>query len=367
MTPLAEGITAQLEPLSIEWCPDGDGRQRLTLRSGRRRGVRWLGASEGIWRVRATERKNVGVTKCENAVMPTDEDEILDILDDFYYFRERTPGFALGPRADLVYAFASGRAVFSGVNATGPDPREYVEFARHDVGRGTSGGFINSLSNAKRSVHLSIQGFLQLHCLERLANKMNFPQLLELLDQLQAFPTRLVASLNRRRNVVEHEYSSVAENEARDFLDVAELFVTFCYRYFVGAVVSVYVGRCGSEECFEYALDPSAHEVVIQRVEAQNSLKSPHGIVHYNLSRTLPKNQLARIPLDKSHLNEWLPILNLLVYCTREAGFRLPRIGQHGQITPTQVELEVTNVRDEFGRRQTRSSETIYAPPRPEA
>jgi|GEM_PF-1961266 len=292
----------------------------------------------------------------------SDDKEIIDILFDAYYLANHTPGLASGVRVGTLYAFRSTRAGFSQVNPLGPEPRDYVEFAREDVARGNPAGFINSLSNSKRAVHLAVQAFLQLHCLTRMASKMNFPQLLELFDQLEAFPTRLVASLNKRRNIVEHEYSAVSEEEARDFLDVAELFVTLCYRYFGGAVIGVYVGKVGDDSCYEYRINPAEYSLVISRVHAPEYVQSTAGRIHFNIGRGSRKDVVEQIPLEKGTRAEWLSPMNLLVFCTRQTAFRLGRIGRPGEIVPSESEFEITNTRDEHGRRETKLTETIFAP-----
>ncbi len=293
--------------------------------------------------------------------MTSNDQEIFDILEDVYYTRTRA-GFAAPPRHQFVYCFRSVRASFSRVNPNGPDPREYVEFARDAVRRGGASACIDALSHAKRAIHLAVQSFLQLHCLTRVANKLNFPRQLELIDEIEAFPTRLMAILNRRRNEAEHEYSSVPEKEAREYVEMAELFVTMCYRYIAGAVVGVYAGKVNDERCFEYRIDPVGYTLEVRHVEAPNRIGTAIGTMHYNMTRSASRVTVANVPLDLAHKAEWLPGVNLLVYATRESAFRLPRLGAPGEIVPSEIEFEITNERDEFGRRQVKSSETTYAP-----
>jgi hypothetical protein len=292
--------------------------------------------------------------------MTPNDQEILDILEDVYYTRSRA-GFAAPPRNEFVYCFRSARASFSRVNPNGPDPREYVEFAREAVRRGDASACIDALSHAKRAIHLAVQSFLQLYSLTRLANKLNFPRQLDLLDEIGAFPTRLMALLNRRRNEAEHEYSAVPEAEAREYVEMAELFVTMCYRYIGGAVVGVYAGKISDERCFEYRIDAVGYTLEVREVEALSRVLAPIGTLHYNIGGTTPRKVIGNVPLDLAHKTEWLPGVNLLVYATRETAFRLPRLGAPGDIVPSEIQFEITNERDQFGRREVKSSETTYA------
>ena len=69
---------------------------------------------------------------------------------------------------------------------------------------------INAVANAKRAIHLCIDAFLRIYCLGKWASRKPFPVVLGLLSDLGAFPTRLVHSLNRRRNLIEHEYEQAS-------------------------------------------------------------------------------------------------------------------------------------------------------------
>ena len=125
-----------------------------------------------------------------------EREQIVGTLAEVYYIRGYSPGFARGARANLSYAVPSAKAGLPKVNPYGPEPREYVEFAKDDLARGGAAGAINAVSNAKRAVHLAVERLLQLHCLNRYANKTGFPGLLRLFDELEGFTTRMVGFKN---------------------------------------------------------------------------------------------------------------------------------------------------------------------------
>ena len=339
-------------PQPLAPSPEASSNDPDTLRS------RWIGCSSPMQLSHELGGRNTAEYVCM-----TDDSQVVGTLAEVYHIRGYSPGFERGFRQDLTYVVPSAKAGLPKINPQGPDPREYVEFAKDDLARGGASGAINALSNAKRAVHLSIERLLQLHCLNRYATKAGFPGLLRLFDELEAFPTRMVASLNKRRNVVEHEYASVGEDEARDFVEISDLFVRLCYRYFRSAVVGVYVGRVTSEACHEWRLNPIAYAVDVFDVQAATKVMTQHGPVHYNISRNTPRRLIEQIPITLARKSDWVPIVALWLYCTNEAAYRLKQLGTPGQIIPTICEYELRTEQDAQGRSLVHMTETTYAPP----
>jgi hypothetical protein len=298
--------------------------------------------------------------------------ELLGMLATLYFLPQFDPGFAVGRRAKLLYAVPSMRASFPKVNRKGPDPKDYLDFARKDLAQRSSSGAINAVANAKRAIHLSIESFLQVYCLQKVVVRKPFPVVLELLSELGAFPVRLVNSLNRRRNLIEHEYEQPSHEEAHDLVEIAELFVTLAYRFFRHAVVGVYVGSKHSEVCREWLLHPARSQVQVFEIASTDMIPTPGGVVHYNVNHEMPRALVETIPLDAEHKHDWLPILDLFVYCTKSEAFQLGNIGGPGVIVPSRVSFECTDNRDEHGRRQfvvrqfTSAPESLVLPERSE-
>lgn len=298
----------------------------------------------------------------QNGPVKSEDEVIADTLASHYEIRAYHPEFRdrFGDR--FAYALPSMRAGFSRINPNGADPREYVVFAASDARRGGAQGLINALGNAKRAVHLSVESLVQLYCLSRYARKRGFPGLLQLLQKLEAFPTQLMAVLNRRRNEVEHEYATPSESETTEFVEMAELFVGLCYRFFSGAVVGAYVGEVGTQVCREYRIDPQAYAVAVFDVNEPMHLSTPDGPIHYNMKRTTARSPVTSIPLDAEHEDQWAPIISLFAHCTNSDTYRLHELGRPGEIVPTICDLEFSSERDAFGRTVVRTTHETYAP-----
>ena len=298
----------------------------------------------------------------QNIDMKTDDQIIVETLAGHYEIRACHPEFRHRFGTRFVYALPSVRAGFSRINPNGAEPREYVVFAASDARRGDAQGRINALGNAKRAVHLSVESLVQLYCLSRYARKRGFPGLLQLFQKLEAFPTRLMAALNRRRNEVEHEYATPSDAETSEFVEMAELFVGLCYRFFGGAVVGAYVGEVRKDGCREYRINPQAYALTISEVDAPMVVTTPDGAVHYNMMRTSPRRLVSSVPLDAEHEDEWAPVLSLFAHCTNSDTYRLHELGRPGEIVPTICDLEFSSERDESGRTVVKTTQETYAP-----
>jgi len=117
-------------------------------------------------------------------------------------------------------------------------------------------------------------------------------------------------------------------------------------------VIGVYAGEVGSEICFEYLLNGANGSIDVFEVEAPQQLSTPDGFIHYNIQREDPKKFAQRIPLSRDLKEDWLPLLDLLIYCTKANSFRLPGIGPPGVIVPTKTHFTATDEEDDLGRRK---------------
>lgn len=274
-----------------------------------------------------------------------------EILSHHYFIKGIDRSFAVGNRSHLVYALPSAHAAFSRINPKGPDPENYLDYARGDLVAGAEQSTINALGNAKRAVHQAVDAFLVLHGLAEHFGKRNFPKKLEMLSEIGAFPTRLILSLNERRNLLEHEYSIVSRAEAESLVEVAEMFVGGAYAYFRESVIGVYVGESGSDACCEYLLDPLKAVLTISEVETAQTVDLPVGKIHVNILTEARRSEVRRINLNAVEKSSWLPYLQLMVYCTRRSTSKLLQGGPPGYIA--------------IGRSQVRYPETSGVPTSP--
>lgn len=246
----------------------------------------------------------------------------LSSLPDAYFVRGRDPDFATGRRANLVYAVPSRTLCYSGINPHGPDPLTYLQYARRDLASGTQQGAINAIGHSKRAVHLAIDKLLETYSLGRWIRR-RFPAKAEILAEMGALPTRMVSALNRTRNMVEHEYRSVQPEEVADFVELTELVLQVVYPFFQEATIGVCVGTAGSNECEEWYVAPGSGQLAILRPVVGWSDDLAIGRIHCDI---VPVDGPPRmtIPLSAARQAEWMPFVDVLVYCTRQRTLRLP-------------------------------------------
>ena len=102
-------------------------------------------------------------------------------------------------------------------------PRHYVRFAQADLVDGTQRGNLNAIHNAKRAIDCQMDQILwNLGLSEASANS---PRKFEILLSVEASAPELLGKLIRQRNLLEHEYRSASDREARDAVDIADLYV----------------------------------------------------------------------------------------------------------------------------------------------
>ena len=116
---------------------------------------------------------------------------------------------------------------FSIAYPKGLAPRDYLDFAELDFAEGKmQRNLINSISNAKRALHLEVETLCDAFGLAHSKKKAKtFPQKLEFIGNCGLVKQRLLAKLNETRNSVEHEYYVPTEDEVENFIDAVELFV----------------------------------------------------------------------------------------------------------------------------------------------
>ena len=247
-----------------------------------------------------------------------------------YHFRGHDADFSVGRRQKLRYAVKCLSVFLTQINSGGPEPIDYLKYAKSDLACKSDQGPINALSNAKRSVHLLIDTFLRMWSLDKLYSKSKFPEKLKLLSDLNALPVRMADMLNHKRNIIEHDYKSVTDKEAFDFVDVAEMLLLICQPYFRGAVVGAYVGIDDDNRCFEWCLKTRQNEVQVFEIKCDEFIETDFGRVHYNISENNERVLLSTVKVNKNNFDEWAPFLDLFMYLTKYENIRLMPVDKRG-------------------------------------
>ncbi|OCH38433.1 hypothetical protein [Vibrio cyclitrophicus] len=119
-------------------------------------------------------------------------------------------------------------------------PRHYLDYAIQDFEQDqkhkSERALVNSLSNAKRALHLQVETIAKGFGFPAPARGFaNFPQYLDYCEKCGVVTPRILRKLNSVRNAVEHDYYIPTQTEAEDFIDVVELFLAatdkFIYQF----------------------------------------------------------------------------------------------------------------------------------------
>lgn len=126
---------------------------------------------------------------------------------------------------NLRWGSSSPVSLKSGLDVT---PRVYLGYAMEDLSLGKgSRTFVNSVSNAKRALHLQAEIISNAFGINECYPKgmVPFPKRIEYLRDCGIVGERILRKYNKIRNSVEHDYYLPSEHEADDFIDVVELFI----------------------------------------------------------------------------------------------------------------------------------------------
>lgn len=111
----------------------------------------------------------------------------------------------------------------------GPKPATYLNFAKDDLNDAPSQrAWVNSLSNAKRALHFQVDLLSEAFGIKqaKLGKRLSFPEKLKFCVDCGVVGPRILNKINHLRNAVEHDYYIPTKDEAEDFVDVVELFLS---------------------------------------------------------------------------------------------------------------------------------------------
>lgn len=260
-----------------------------------------------------------------------------------YLLRGVVKDFAIGRRSNLRFAIESLSLNFCKLNDKGPEPFEYLEFAKADIKQGDLKGAINGLGNAKRAIHLTIKNILLAWGLLPSYKDENFPTQLQIFQELNAFPTKTLEALNRKRNIVEHEFTSVEITEVEELIDIAEMFLLIAYPFLRSVVVGGFVGILDDDKCYEWRISSNEGNVQIFLIQDAQYLDTEIGRIYFDFGEMKKGTPEKQIEIIKSNKSEWINYLDLLVYMTKKKTTMLekqtfPEVNYHHSI-PRQVFL----------------------------
>jgi len=146
----------------------------------------------------------------------------------------------------------------------------------------------------------------------------NFPTKLEIIERIEAFPTRLLKNLNKKRNLIEHEYDQIDFDEAEELVEITEIFLKLCYPYLKYSMIGTRLGEINSDKDIEWLLNCEKSEITISECYGATRLETEHGIIYSDLKYETDKTEIKLIEMAKTNVEEWVPILSTFLFCTQK-------------------------------------------------
>jgi hypothetical protein len=115
-------------------------------------------------------------------------------------------------------------------------PDEFLKFAEYDSTAEYDHHLVNSLSNSKRAIDSQLDSLLIAFGLSKRAKNWHFPEKINYLNSIGIISPRILNKINKKRNLLEHEYKNPNKEEVEDALDVAQLFVAYTNKYLFPAL-----------------------------------------------------------------------------------------------------------------------------------
>jgi hypothetical protein len=113
------------------------------------------------------------------------------------------------------------------------DPRSFLKFAESDYRKKYPHHMVNALSNTKRAIECQLDSLLYAFGLFGKAQKerWSFRKKADSLSHLGILAPDILKKINRKRNLLEHEYRPPEKPEVEDALDVAKLFIEYTDKF----------------------------------------------------------------------------------------------------------------------------------------
>ncbi len=194
------------------------------------------------------------------------------------------------------------------------NPTKYLSFARKDIEiEKTDRTFINSISNAKRALHLQVEtiskafGFKS----KKTKNNVNFHDHLEFCEKCGVLTPKILKSINKIRNAIEHDYYTPTEIEAEEFIDIVELFIAATDKYIYQFPESLDITLNDSAKdkhptLSVISLKPYTGEITLELRIFEPSDEDLESVESYN--NYLEKNKIS-IPLSNEVYFLWVKLL----------------------------------------------------------
>ena len=194
-------------------------------------------------------------------------------------------------------------------------PEDFLEFAKEDYRNLDNRGLVGVLSNSKRAIDCQVDWIISYLGFDYLnLNEKNYPNIKEVINDfekdisydntisfklrfiqaLEIAPTFLISKIRKFRNRLEHEYIVPKENEAKEAIEIAELFIN--------ATQNIIWHKFFSDYCISNCKYDSKYKTpyIIVRFDLRCSEKGAINL-YYNID-DINKGEISIKPEDKEYV-----------------------------------------------------------------
>ena len=114
---------------------------------------------------------------------------------------------------------------------------DFLSFAEDDMKGDTDRDIVNALSNLKRAIENRMDSLLFVFGYHKLARHLSFPDKMKKLNKLGIVAPRILAKINKIRNLLEHQYQIPKKDDIEEAYDVAILFLAYTKRFITNFIL----------------------------------------------------------------------------------------------------------------------------------
>jgi hypothetical protein len=147
-------------------------------------------------------------------------------------------------------------------------PHQFLRFAEYDLNSNYEHHLVNSLSNIKRAIECQLDTLLFGFGLYGSVKKkrLSFPKKVALLDSLGVVSPRILKRINKKRNLLEHQYIQPETIDVEDALDVATLFIAYTDKFLSNRAL----GSCRlfhlKGDGFDFSLEYKQEKIILSDI-----------------------------------------------------------------------------------------------------
>ena len=102
-------------------------------------------------------------------------------------------------------------------------PLDFLKFAKEDFNEKNTRNLVNALSNIKRAINCQIDQILFIFGFSK--KRWKFPEKIEFIKDIGIISPEIIKKINKKRNLIEHEYDIPSSEGVSDAIGIAELFI----------------------------------------------------------------------------------------------------------------------------------------------